>query len=271
MEITMNKKGNMAVLAMAIALSFGVAASAQAKTLVLEGSDATSFHGAQPGGPTYTTQLFSFLKGTSPYPVAVFGGTLPSAPAGTVYLSNLSGLSTSSYSALYIESPYGCCDQNLTGAAAWALQINTFYTGGGSVAIQDYTGGDWSFIDPILATPPVSATMGYQTAGGGNSCTDGEVFTDALTKGFTQPPALGCWEHQAYSKSYYVGTLGFNSLVDADPGYGIDASGKPAYSAMLALGGELGTVGAPVPVPAAAWLLGSGLLGLIGVARRKAA
>lgn len=28
---------------------------------------------------------------------------------------------------------------------------------------------------------------------------------------------------------------------------------------------------APVPVPAAAWLLGSGLLGLIGVARRKAA
>ena len=27
----------------------------------------------------------------------------------------------------------------------------------------------------------------------------------------------------------------------------------------------------PVPVPAAAWLLGSGLLGLIGVAQRKAA
>lgn len=26
-----------------------------------------------------------------------------------------------------------------------------------------------------------------------------------------------------------------------------------------------------VPVPAAAWLLGSGLLGLVGVARRKAA
>lgn len=31
-----------------------------------------------------------------------------------------------------------------------------------------------------------------------------------------------------------------------------------------------GTFGAPVPVPAAVWLFGSGLLGLIGVARRKA-
>lgn len=32
-----------------------------------------------------------------------------------------------------------------------------------------------------------------------------------------------------------------------------------------------GTVGAAVPVPAAVWLFGSGLLGLVGVARRKAA
>lgn len=35
-------------------------------------------------------------------------------------------------------------------------------------------------------------------------------------------------------------------------------------------GVSLSVTDAPVPVPAAAWLLGSGLLGLIGVARRKA-
>lgn len=35
---------------------------------------------------------------------------------------------------------------------------------------------------------------------------------------------------------------------------------------------SLATMGfSPVPLPAAAWLFGSGLLGLIGVARRKAA
>lgn len=42
------------------------------------------------------------------------------------------------------------------------------------------------------------------------------------------------------------------------------------YSGMAAVAVHSGDV-APVPVPAAAWLLGSGLLCLIGVARRKAA
>ncbi|WP_424206737.1 VPLPA-CTERM sorting domain-containing protein [Sulfuricaulis sp.] len=34
-------------------------------------------------------------------------------------------------------------------------------------------------------------------------------------------------------------------------------------------GGEIRGFLAPVPIPAAAWLFGSGLLGLIGVAQRK--
>lgn len=46
------------------------------------------------------------------------------------------------------------------------------------------------------------------------------------------------------------------------------ATTHPGYSIAFSQG--IGNV-APVPVPAAAWLLGSGLLGLIGVARRKSA
>lgn len=63
----------------------------------------------------------------------------------------------------------------------------------------------------------------------------------------------------------------------------IDLSGNPAgegnvfFSAHVAGFDISGTTSAffggstPVPVPAAAWLFGSGLLGLVGIARRKAA
>lgn len=277
-------KGKFKALASALVLGIAGAAStgqAQATTLVLEGSDASTFHGSQPGGAVYTTQLLAFLREGSSLPVAVFnaaGGSMPSAAAGSiVYLSDLSTLSTSLYSALYIMSPSGCCFQNLSGAAAFGAQIGAFYNGGkgGSVAIQDYQGGDWSFVDPILAAPAAGIVKGYSGLGG-PGCTDGEVFNaQGLLKGFTQPPPLGCWEHQAYDMSYF-GPKGFLSLVDADPSY---FGTGPAGSAFLALGGSLGTVGCTdpagcgprgVPAPAPVALLGAGLMGLAAIRRRSA-
>jgi hypothetical protein len=256
--------------------------TAFAGTLVLEGSDATGVHGDQTGGSTYTTQLFRFMQGSSALPVAVLGtaSNTPSAPAGSVFLSNLSGLSIANYSGLYIQSPNGCCDQNLSGAAVYGAQIGAFFAAGGSVAIMNYQGGNWSFIDPILVAPPSGSVRGYNTGGGGPTCTDNEVFNaDGLAKGFTQPPALGCWQHQAYDMNHF-GTLGFISLVDADPAYfGLTTAGAARGSAFIARGGALGTVGCTdprgcevtVPVPATLPLLAMGFLSLFTLRRRTVA
>jgi hypothetical protein len=221
--------------------------------IALEGSDATAFH----RDANYTLQLFTYLQGGSALKVLILGGvpllgvsgiSVMDTNSNPYALSGATNYNLANYSAVYIESVGGCCfqaDHSISPGDAALIGAARSRVGGGlSVGIENYGGGPaWGPILPASVNALPASDFGgitdYGTAGG-SICTDGEIFTAfALANGFTQPPVLRCWEHQAY---YYPDfqALGFNSLVESDPsGYTFGADG----SAFLVLGGTLGTPG----------------------------
>ena len=235
--------------------------TASANQIVLEGSDATALH----HDGLYTTQLLTFMAFGSPLPVLVLGGVLcpPLLLAQSfmrvirspVWISAPSVQSTSSLRADVAAVPM----RELPFQLRIKPRLRLPKLLGLNVTIENYGGGpSWGAILPAAVNALAASNFAGITNFGtfGVNCTDREVFNaNGLSKGFIQPPVLGCYEHQGYRTSAFT-PFGFISLVDADPSYfGADGS------ALLALGGPLGTP-AGVPEPTTLALLGLGLLGL---------
>jgi hypothetical protein len=250
--------------------------SVQAKAdgfVALEGSDATALH----HDASYTPQLFGYLQGSSTLPVLVIGGVDLSAlgitgGVATVTVGSITGQDLTKYSAIYIESPGGCCTADNTALNGFGAAVNAFVAAGGNVSIENYVGGSYDGVVPGGAAP-FGAIEGFGVinggVGGGPGCTDGETVTAfGVSKGFSQPPVDGCWSHQAYESSYWSG-FGYQSLMasatDATTGgFGFTfGDGTQLGSSFLAEGGSLGTVGAPEPSNLV--LLGFGLIALAGM------
>ncbi len=156
---------------------------------------------------------------------------------------------------------------NLTGAltldgqgnanAAWVFQMDsTLITSPGSVVNVINTGSGAGVFWDVRSSATLDTTTSFQ----GNILALASITlnTDA---------SIGCGRALA---SLGAVTLGANTIIGAGCG-----EGSNAFSGGLTVS-EAGGIPtllpyAPVPLPAAVWMFGSGLLGLIGVARRKSA
>lgn len=255
-------------IALLMSALVATAANATPGFIALEGSDATAFH----QDPSYTPQLFKYLQGSSSKNVLVYNpaGTINIANPGGVgvsYTTTLTGYDLMDYSALYIESPYGCCTADNTVLNGWGASVSAFIAAGGNFSIENYVGGNYDGVVPGGAgTNATNVFPDY-------FCSDNEtVSAQGVAHGFSQPPYDGCWEHQAYSNAYWS-ALGYINLMNADPAYfGAASNSDPTAggSAFLALGGSLGNPNPPgVPEPLTLGLFGAGLIGLWGARRKK--
>ena len=124
----------------------------------------------------------------------------------------------------------------------------------GTISIANTTtffgAGAWTAHDVTFSD--TGSSYGPASAGGVNVLFDWSVNTDI--------PVSHDWD---------VTATGSSAVVSVGPGGAVITAASPVFPGFQPqFTGSLNQVGA-VPVPAAVWLMGSGLIGLVGVARRR--
>ena len=164
-------------------------------------------------------------------------------------------------------------------ATGFAAGFGSFvFTGGGGVASQtltqtiDLSGNaaqiDTNSIEAIFSIQLQSRSVGsaldqasvdVSFLDGGGSVLDSYSFTDIINT------ALFDWNEYSDARTIANGARSIKIVLTSDR---INGSSSDGFIDEVSL--QINAINS-VPVPAAVWLFGSGLLGLIGVARRKKA
>lgn len=121
-----------------------------------------------------------------------------------------------------------------------------------------------STLAEVLATAPV----GYSDLFGTSSLVAGQLNVTLATFGAALPSAFDFVSIDFVSNTSAVSNIGIAQGLD---GLWQDGNLQPIPASEVTYVGATLNTAPPVPVPAAVWLFGSGLIGLVGVARRKAA
>jgi hypothetical protein len=188
------------------------------------------------------------------------------ASASILYINDgrFVNLTTGGGHLLTPTTPFGSFNVNISGSEAGAFQNssmdNTSMTGTGTT----YAGADASLygatgrsvydvtfaVDQLTNFSLNGSTTNFLSTVSGSLLANGGVI-------FATPSSDGVFS--------------FNGLLTPGTQYQLKMDSFTSYSDYQNVGWQFDLKTSPVPVPAAAWLLGSGLLGLIGVARKRKA
>lgn len=194
------------------------------------------------------------------------------------YATGPGGLSTP-YPAVNPEVYAGLLEANLgTPTLVMSADYNARVAVGDVQTLHIYTYADVQNDAPVRFTPTQYARAGYLIHGyfPMDTLPNSNLQIFATNYGNLTLATLNTQVWDIMSSSACPAFLGSCSLADnfiwsgsmliAE---GIDTYLIPINTSQVTLVGTVNTTMTSTPIPAAAWLLGSGLLGLVGVARRK--
>jgi hypothetical protein len=266
---------NMKKTAIAAAISVAAGMPATASALTLTGSWDGVFTLLNPAGTTLANGD-SNSTGTPWY-----GWRTP--VVGTLSFDTSTGAGTGTV------APFSFQASGFAAATTITFQaIGNGFGGAGNLVLGNM-GFNWAGNNGIPVSIVLDATGfygaggdGYTTSetitGGATPYVDDYVFGNAMVGTYTlpvgpSPMATTTWNTATIQTTPALGDNPSGTLPLTDDGIGGSPMGTnpfPDYYANFDITTiHIDSVSSPIPVPAAVWLFGSGLLGLVGVARRR--